>query len=214
MRAQRQEELEPPRPTAEEFAARHRAARRARRNWPRSRPGLADYRVALAGLWPAAEASQDGAPGRGRGRRRNWPRAEERLDEAAEAAARRPGRTASAAQAMYEALLETAGAAVEELNRQAGRASAGTLERRGADEKARASLEQQALGDRGKAEGDAGHAARARSTRRRGCATPPSRSSSRSPRPGCCASRCRDLDVPDVRPSRGRRRRPCCWPGP
>ena len=53
---------------------------------------------------------------------------------------------------MYEALLETAGAAVEELNRKLDELRSDT-ERRNADEKAARELEQQAISDRGKAEG-------------------------------------------------------------
>src|SRR5215475_9262031 len=73
------------------------------------------------------------------------------LTEAAEQAAA-ARETATAAQALYEALLETAGAAVGELNRKLDELRRDT-ERRSADEKAARELEQQAISDRGKAEG-------------------------------------------------------------
>jgi uncharacterized protein (TIGR02680 family) len=73
------------------------------------------------------------------------------LTEAAEQAAA-ARETATAAQALYEALLETAGAAVGELNRKLDELRRDT-ERRNADEKAARELEQQAISDRGKAEG-------------------------------------------------------------
>ena len=112
--------------------------------------GLGDYRVALAALWPAAEAF--------RAARRHADEAAEELSETqehlTEAAERATaGReTAIAAQALYEALLETAGAAVEELNRRLDELR-GDTERRNADERAARELEQQAIGNRGKAEG-------------------------------------------------------------
>ncbi|MGO9277845.1 MAG: TIGR02680 family protein [Streptosporangiaceae bacterium] len=112
--------------------------------------GVDAYRLALAGLWPAAEGSQGAAQaadealaelGESRGR----------LAEATEAAAT-AREEASAAQAMHEALRETAGAAVEELYRQLEEVRR-DLERRNAAEKAARAVEQRALGDRGKAEG-------------------------------------------------------------
>jgi uncharacterized protein (TIGR02680 family) len=59
---------------------------------------------------------------------------------------------AAAAEAFYEALLETAGAAVEELNRKLDELRR-DAERRNAGEKAARELERQAVSDRGKAEG-------------------------------------------------------------
>jgi uncharacterized protein (TIGR02680 family) len=112
--------------------------------------GVDAYRLALAGLWPAAEAS------RGAARTADEASAElaesrERLDEAIETAAT-AREEASAAQAVYEALRETAGAVVEELYRQLEEVRR-ELEERGAAEKAARAVEQRALGDRGKAEG-------------------------------------------------------------
>jgi uncharacterized protein (TIGR02680 family) len=112
--------------------------------------GVGAYRLALAGLWPAAEASQAAA------RTADEASAElaeshGRLDEATEAATVARDE-ASAAQAMYDALFQTAGAAVEDLYRQLGEVRR-DLEQRGAAEKAARAVEQRALGDRGKAEG-------------------------------------------------------------
>jgi uncharacterized protein (TIGR02680 family) len=112
--------------------------------------GVDAYRLALAGLWPAAEASQEAA------RTADETAAElaesrGRLEEATEAAAA-AREEASAAQEMYDALLQTAGAAVQELYRQLEEVRR-DLERRGAAEKAARAVEQRALGDRGKAEG-------------------------------------------------------------
>jgi uncharacterized protein (TIGR02680 family) len=59
---------------------------------------------------------------------------------------------ATAARALYEALLETAGAAVEELNRKLDELRRHT-ERCNADERTARELERQAISDRGKAEG-------------------------------------------------------------
>ena len=148
-RAARQEEHEAAQTAADEFAA---------DTWLPADPeeltgvrtGLADYRVALAALWPAAEALQAA--------RRHAVEAAEDLAETQElrteaaerAAAARE--TATAAQALYETLLETAGAAVEELNRKLDELRRDT-ERRNAGESAARELEQQAISDRGKAEG-------------------------------------------------------------
>jgi uncharacterized protein (TIGR02680 family) len=112
--------------------------------------GVDAYRLALAGLWPAAEASQEAA----------WAAEEasaelaessERLTEANEAAAM-AREDASAAQAMYDALRETAGAAVEELYRQLDEVRR-HIECRNAEEKSARRREQQAIEDRGRAEG-------------------------------------------------------------
>jgi len=112
--------------------------------------GVDAYRLALAGLWPAAEAAQ------GTARAADEAAAElaesrAHLDEATEAAVTARDE-ASAAQAMYEALRETAGAAVEELYRQLEDVRR-DLEQRGTAEKAARRREQQSLEDRGKAEG-------------------------------------------------------------
>jgi uncharacterized protein (TIGR02680 family) len=114
------------------------------------RTGLGDYRVALAALWPAAEAFQD-ARGRADEATEELAETQERLTDAAERAvvARR---AATGARALYEELLETAGAAVEELNRKLEELRRDS-ERCDTDERAARQLEQQAIGDRGKAEG-------------------------------------------------------------
>ena len=114
------------------------------------RAGLGDYRVALATLWPAVEAFET-AGLRAAEATEEVTDATERLTEAAEQAAT-ARETATAAQVLYETLLETAGAAVEELNRKLGDLRRDT-ERRNADEKAARELEQQAISGRGRAEG-------------------------------------------------------------
>jgi uncharacterized protein (TIGR02680 family) len=145
----RQEELEVAQTTADEFAA-DTGLPSDPEELADARAGLVDYRVALAALWPAAEAFETA--------RRHMVEATEelaetrvRLTETAERAAA-ARETATAAQALYEALLETVGAAVEELNRKLDELRRNT-ERRNADEKAARELEQQAISDRGKAEG-------------------------------------------------------------
>ena len=72
--------------------------------------GVAAYRLALAGLWPASGASQEAARAAEEAAA-ELAESRERIEEAAEAAAAARGE-ASGAQAMYEALLQTAGAAV------------------------------------------------------------------------------------------------------
>jgi uncharacterized protein (TIGR02680 family) len=114
------------------------------------RTGVESYRLALAGLWPAAEASLEAGRAADEGSA-ELAESREHLAEAAEAAdtAREE---ASAAQATYEALRETAGAAVEELYRRLGEVRRDLEQRNTAEKTARAD-ERQALGDRGKAEG-------------------------------------------------------------
>jgi uncharacterized protein (TIGR02680 family) len=149
VRAVRQDELEAARIVATEFAA-DTGLPADSDELAVVRTGLGDYRVALAVLWPAAEGFETAC-------RRAVETTEEvaetrqGLAEAAEHAAA-AHQTATAAQALYEALLETAGAAVEELNRKLDELR-GDTERRNADEKAARELEQQAISDRGKAEG-------------------------------------------------------------
>jgi uncharacterized protein (TIGR02680 family) len=111
---------------------------------------LADYRVGLAALWPAAEAFETERQ-RGAEAAEEAAETQRRLTETAEWAAAAAERAASA-EAFYEALLETAGAAVEELNRKLDELRTDT-ERRNADEKAVRKLEQQAISDQGNAEG-------------------------------------------------------------
>lgn len=77
--------------------------------------GVADYRLALAGLWPAVQAlltARDAAAAAAR----ELALADERLGETAEAAAEARTRADAAAEA-HRALAETAEAAVEELYR-------------------------------------------------------------------------------------------------
>src|SRR5262249_21889606 len=114
------------------------------------RTGLADYRVALAALWPAAEAAQT-ALRHAAEAAEELAETEQRLGEAAELAMTAT-ETPTGGQELYKALLETAGDAVEELNRKLGELRRDVV-RRQADEKAARELEQQAIGDRGKAEG-------------------------------------------------------------
>jgi uncharacterized protein (TIGR02680 family) len=111
---------------------------------------LGDYRVALAELWPAAEAFAT-ARQHADDAQAELVDTQDRLETAA-AAAETARAEATAAQATYEALLEAAGAAVEELNRKLAELR-GDINRRSADERKARALEQQALGDRGKAEG-------------------------------------------------------------
>ncbi len=149
VRAARQEAMEAARITADEFAA-DTGLPADPEELAAVREGLGDYRVALAALWPAAEAFET-ARQRATEAAEEFAETERRLTEAAERAAV-AGEKAAAAQAFYEALLETAGAAVEELNRKLDELQRDT-ERRNADEKAVRKVEQQAISDRGNAEG-------------------------------------------------------------
>jgi len=148
-RAVRQEELEVAQTAADEFAADTRLPADPD-ELAGVRAGLGDYRVALAALWPAAEAF--------RAARSQLDEAAEELTETQERRAEAIERAAAArqkataARALYEALLETAGAAVEELNRKLEELRRDT-DRCDADEKAARELERQAISDRGKAEG-------------------------------------------------------------
>jgi uncharacterized protein (TIGR02680 family) len=149
VRAARQAALEAAQSAANEFAVDTRLPADPE-ELAAVRTGLGDYRVALAALWPAAEAFETA--------RRHAVEATEELagtrthlTEAADRAAT-ARETATGAKALYEALLETAGAAVEELNRKLDELRRDT-ERRNVDEKAARELEQQAISDRGKAEG-------------------------------------------------------------
>ena len=112
--------------------------------------GVDAYRLALAGLWPAAEASQ-GAARAADEASAELADSQAHLDEATEAAAVARDE-ASAAQAVYDALRESAGAAVEELHRRLEEVRR-DLEQRGTAEKAARRREQRAIEDRGKAEG-------------------------------------------------------------
>jgi uncharacterized protein (TIGR02680 family) len=112
--------------------------------------GVAAYQLALAGLWPVAETFQR-TVGDAAEADAELSETREQLGEATERAAEARS-SAGAAAAVYEALRETAGAAVEELYRQLEEVRR-DLERRAAAEKAARDVEQRALGDRGKAEG-------------------------------------------------------------
>jgi uncharacterized protein (TIGR02680 family) len=114
------------------------------------RAGLDAYRLALAGLWPAAEAWQ-GTARAADDAAAELAESQGRLDEAAESAATARAE-AAAAEATYEALRETAGAAVEELHRQLADVQ-GDLARRDDGEKAARAAEAHALSDRGRADG-------------------------------------------------------------
>jgi uncharacterized protein (TIGR02680 family) len=147
--AKRQEELAFALGRAEEFA-RDVGLPAAPGDLASVRAGVDAYRLALAGLWPAAEA---------------WRGAAQAADEAGEELAESRGRLedategaatardeASAAQATYDALRQTAGAAVEELHRQLADVRS-ELARRDDAERAARAAEQQALIDRSRAEG-------------------------------------------------------------
>jgi uncharacterized protein (TIGR02680 family) len=149
VRAVRREELEVAQTAADEFAADTRLPADPQ-ELAAVRAGLGDYRVALAALWPAAEAFQAAHSHLGEATE-ELAETQERLTEAAERAVA-SRQKAIAAQALYEALLETAGAAVEELNRRLDELGRHT-ERCNADEAAARELERQAISDRGKAEG-------------------------------------------------------------
>ncbi len=149
VRGRRQEELTAAIVRAEEFA-RDVGLPAEPGELAEVKAGVDAYRLALAGLWPAAEASQGAARAADEA---SAELAESRahLDEAIEAAAVARDE-ASGAQAMHDALLATAGAAVEELYRQLDEVRR-DIGRRNAEEKAARDREQQAVGDRGKADG-------------------------------------------------------------
>jgi uncharacterized protein (TIGR02680 family) len=199
VRAARQEAMEAARIAAGEFAA-DTALPADPEELAAVREGLADYRVALAGLWPAAEAFETARQRAAEGAE-ELAETEQRLTDAAERAAA-AGERAAAAKAFYEALLETAGAAVEELNRKLDELRRDT-ERRNADEKAARKIEQQAISDRGNAEGtrDTLRTEIEEATRVRHAAVAEFQSFAAT---GCCGSRCRSWKFP-TRPSRGRR---------
>jgi uncharacterized protein (TIGR02680 family) len=147
--ARRQEELTTALTRAEEFA-RDVGLPAEAGELAGVKAGVAAYRLALAGLWPAAEASQGTARAVAEASA-ELADSSERLTEASEAAAT-AREEASAAQAMYTALRETAGAAVEDLYRRLDEVRR-DLELHTAAEKAARAIEQRALSDRGKAEG-------------------------------------------------------------
>lgn len=115
-----------------------------------ARAALGDYRVALAGLWPAARAAERA--------RRNLAEAEQEL---AAAVARRAGCVDAAEQARsdaqaaaerHRALVDTAGASIDELYRKL-EAIAQQLSKRDDHERQARADERQAIEDRGTAEG-------------------------------------------------------------
>jgi uncharacterized protein (TIGR02680 family) len=153
--AQRQNELDETRARAEEFAhdtglpvsADALAAVRA---------GLEAYRLALAALWPAAELARSRAQAAAEAAAELGESRDRLVSATEEAATARD--EAGGARAMYEALRQTVGTAVDELNRrleQVGREQ----QQRSAAEKSARQLHDAALGERGKAEGERGRLA-------------------------------------------------------
>jgi uncharacterized protein (TIGR02680 family) len=149
VRAAYQQELQTARIAAEEFAADTQLPADPQ-ELAGVRGGLEDYRLALAALWPAAEASQ-AADRHAAEAAEELDTTRQRLTEAADHAAT-ARQTATAAQLLYEELQQTAGAAVAELNRKLDELRRDT-ERRAAAEKAAREREQHAISNRGKAEG-------------------------------------------------------------
>ncbi|WP_235037181.1 TIGR02680 family protein [Actinomadura sp. K4S16] len=115
----------------------------------RVREAVGGYRMALAELWPAArtllaarESAQEAAG--------ELARVRERLAEAAEEAAEARGQADAAAEA-HRALVETAGAAVDELFRRLEEVKRALTDRAGAESRVR-DRERSAVAERGKAE--------------------------------------------------------------
>ena len=111
---------------------------------------VGDYRLALAGLWPAAQTARDSAAAAEEAAA-ELAESRQLAAEAAEAAAT-AREEAATARATYEALRETAGAAVDELYRQLESVRTAARERDDAERAARRA-EQKALEDRGNAAG-------------------------------------------------------------
>jgi uncharacterized protein (TIGR02680 family) len=149
VRAACQQELQTARIAAEEFAADTQLPADPQ-ELAGVRGGLEDGRLALAALWPAAEASQ-AAYRHAAEAAEELDSTRQRLTEAADHAAT-ARQTATAAQLLYKELLQTAGAAVAELNRKLDELRRDT-ERRAAAEKTAREREQHAISNRGKAEG-------------------------------------------------------------
>ena len=147
--AKRQEELDTALTRAGEFA-RDVGLPAALGELAGVKAGVEAYRLALAGLWPAAGEWQGTARAAAE-TAMELAESQERLEEATDGAAT-AREQASSAQVVYEAMRETAGTAVDELYRQLAEVRS-ALKRRGAAEKAARAAEQQALGDRGRAEG-------------------------------------------------------------
>ncbi|SDU48499.1 TIGR02680 family protein [Jiangella alkaliphila] len=114
------------------------------------RAALGDYRVALAGLWPAAEALLD-ARETARIVAEELAGTAERLEEASSSAVEARERAAAAAET-YRVLHETVGDAIEELRRKLA-AVAEELRQRDENERATRDVANQARENRGRAEG-------------------------------------------------------------
>ncbi|MEU5863239.1 TIGR02680 family protein [Nonomuraea sp. NPDC047529] len=112
--------------------------------------GVAGYRLALARFWPAEQARR-AAHEAAHEAADDLSRTRSRLDDAAELAAAARGEADAAAET-YRALVETAGAAVEELFRRLDEVERELRERTSAEGETRRK-EQAALQERGKAEG-------------------------------------------------------------
>ena len=173
--------------------------------------GVADYRLALAGLWPAAEASH-GAVRAADEAAAELADSQGRLEDATEAAAT-VREEASAAQAMYEALRETAGAAVEELYQQL---EGGPARPRTAAPTRRPHVAASSTlsRERGKADGERGAACaqdidEATQARDAAVAEFQSFAATASLRVALPVTR-----GPRRHPGVGRLRPPCCWRGP
>jgi uncharacterized protein (TIGR02680 family) len=114
------------------------------------RAALGDYRVALAGLWPAARAADRA--------RRNVAHADQELNSAADAreeitlAADRARGEADAAAERHRVLVETAGAGVDELYRKLAAVETSLAARDDRERSAREAADR-ARDDRGKADG-------------------------------------------------------------
>ncbi|NKZ02950.1 TIGR02680 family protein [Actinomadura latina] len=116
----------------------------------RVREAIGGYRLALAELWPAAQALLS-AREAAREAAGELALVRDRLDEAAERAAQAREQADAAAEA-HRALVETAGAAVDELFRRLEEVKRALSDRDGAEFTARR-RERSALEERGKAEG-------------------------------------------------------------
>ncbi|MFG2021541.1 TIGR02680 family protein [Actinomadura geliboluensis] len=115
----------------------------------RVREAVGGYRMALAELWPAAQtllAARESA----REAAEELARVRDRLAEAAERAAEARGQADAAAEA-HRALVETAGAAVDELFRRLEEVKGAITDREVAESRAR-DRERSAVAERGKAE--------------------------------------------------------------
>ncbi len=115
--------------------------------------GVAAYRVALAGLWPAA-ASWQGAARAAVDASEELAESQDRLAEAVEAAIAARA-AAITARTVYAELQATAGSAVDELYRQLAEVGR-LLELRTSAEKAARAVQEKALEERGRAQGERG----------------------------------------------------------